>query len=58
MTSDDYPYWDYEDYYNDFDGDEQYYMELLMELRQLYREHLMRKDDVNYWRSYDWESGV
>ncbi len=61
MTSDDYPYWDYDDYYNQYcdpDDDEQYYMELLMELRSIYREYLDTRNPMIYYTNTDWESGV
>lgn len=62
MTSDDYPYWNRDDdYYNqycDYDDDEQYYMELLMELRSIYREYLDTRNPMIYYTNTDWESGV
>ena len=55
MTSDDYPYWSYEEW--DRVNKELYYLELLMELRTKYKD-MLDKDDMDYPPAEYWSPDV
>lgn len=55
MTSDEYPYWTYEELY-DYETEE-YYRELIAELKRRFN-NMLDKDDMDYPPIEYWSSGV